>query len=247
MSSAQPATDNGTVLLPLEREEILKRFRRALLIDDEVKYASSVKQNLELMGFETTVSSSIDAGAQELLTRSYPIIICDNVFGQPSNRRGSEFIRDHANLLRDGRVVLMTGFPEKHIVDFELLSVRGVKFIRKGSGAIEELKRYCREAVNDRAQEFTEYLGNVCRTLISDAEHDTPVENFTADDPLITRARTYLVNYMKKFPNPELAQFSILGRAYSPLELIHEIEQRSEVSTILIDQLLDDILESPDE
>jgi hypothetical protein len=50
---------------------------------------------------------------------------------------------------------------------------------------------------------------------------------------------------MKQIPNADLPQFVIMGRTYSPNDLVDEIQKGSKVSQLLIDQILDDVLESP--
>lgn len=246
MSNATgPAKDPQVTIITLNRDQIRKKFKRALIVDDEDGYAHSVRQNLEFVGFDSTVVGSLDAAAQELVARQYPFIICDNIFVDRSRLRGSEFIRDHRELLGDGEVILMTGYPEKQIADIDLLTARGVKIIRKEVGAIDKLQSWCLGRAESIADSFTKTLEAGCSALAESAKDEKELEYvlFKKKPYLIERAESYLINYMKKIPNPELAQFVIMGEAYSPNSLIEEIKKGTDVSRELVDQFLDDLLD----
>lgn len=244
-SNPSPAKDPNAVLISLNRGQILGKFQRALIVDDQLPYAESVKENLSYIGFESTVTDSLEGAAHELHTRPYPVIICDNIFeGRPS-LRGSEFIRDNQGLLGQGQVILMTGYPETRIVDVQVLKERGVKILKKGVGAIHELKEMCGAVAETRTAQYVDRLKGVCDELLDKVDDERELDEVSSDTHLIARTRSYLINYMKQIPNPNLPQFVIMGRTYSPNDLVGEIQQGSKVSQLLIDQILDDVLESP--
>lgn len=244
-SSHDFAKDPSPVLISLDRGQILGKFQRALIVDDQLPYAESVKENLAFIGFDSKVIGSLEGAAHELHVRPYPIIICDNIFVGRSNLRGSEFIRDNQELLGKGQVILMTGFPETQIVDAQLLQDRGVKILKKQVGAIDELKELCTQVAEGRANRYAERLRSVCDELLEKIDDEAELDEVPSDTHLIARTRSYLINYLNQIPNPDLPQFVIMGRTYSPHELVKEVEEGSKISRLLIDQLLDDVLEAP--
>jgi len=244
-TAAKQTLDNGATIT-INKEQILAKFRRALLIDDDIEYGDSVRRNLETIGFETTVVGSLDAGAQELSSGEYPIVLCDNIFEDRPKRKGSEFLRDETELLGTSKAILMTGFALQQIVDLDLLKMRDVKILKKGEGHIDKLKDMCQEIVEDRAKKYEKKMRGLCEALVERVDDETEFDDLINDPYLVARAKTYLINYMKKFPSQELEQFFIAERAYSPKELVEEIRKGTKVSRLLIDSLLDDILEGSD-
>jgi hypothetical protein len=137
----------------------------------------------------------------------------------------------------------MTGYPEKHIVDADLLKIRGVIILLKEPGAIDELIRICHNEAELRAEQFAQKLVEIFGSVVENVDDLSELSRMFEESYLVQRAQSYLLNYLKKFPNKELAQFVIMGKAYSPNELISQVEKKTEVSRVLVDQLLDDILE----
>jgi hypothetical protein len=139
----------------------------------------------------------------------------------------------------------MTGFPESRIVDVQKLKERGVKILKKGVGAIDELKQMCGAVAETRTAQYVDRLKGVCDELLDKIDDERELDEVSSDTHLIARTRSYLINYMKQIPNADLPQFVIMGRTYSPNDLVDEIQKGSKVSQLLIDQILDDVLESP--
>lgn len=244
MSKQGLARDPNATFISLDYEQILGKFKRALIIDDELDYANSVRENLEFHGFDAKVVVSLDAAAQELFKESRPIIICDNIFIGRSNRRGSEFIRDNTDLIGSAQVILMSGYPESQIIDFDILKIRGIKFLGKHEpDAIDRLLQICREAAEVRAQEFTRSLEELCIKLIENTNSEAVLDYASTSAYLVKRAKMYLINYIRRMPDQESPQFVIMGKACSPHNLIDELDRESEISRMLVDQLLDDVLE----
>ena len=244
MMEAQVLVKNAeTTSIDLDRDRLYKRFKRALIVDDEIDYAHSVRENLEFLGYDAHVAGSLDAAAQKLHEENFPFIICDNIFVDRAKRRGSEFIRDHGDLFGDGKIILMTGFPEKQIVDADILKLRGVTIIKKGAGSIDQLKALCNQVVSDKVEEFKRRLSLVCDSIIDNVQDEKELETLFSDAYILKKGQSYLVNYLKKFPDQELTQFVIDGKGYSPRDLISELHKGSPVAKQLVDQLLDDALD----
>lgn len=243
-SGLAPALDARSISVPVDRHQLERKFKRALIVDDEVEYAHSVREHLEYIGFEAQVVGSLDAAAQKLHETSYPLVICDNIFVDRAKKRGSEFIRDHDELFSQGDVILMTGYPERNIIDADILRGRGVQILqKKGTGSIDQLKELCMKLAEAQIIEFMRRLSAVLADLIPKIETEHDLESLFSDSYLLKKGRTYLLNYLKKFPDQDLPQFVINGMAHSAKSLISEIEIGSDLSRELVDQLLDDALE----
>ena len=248
MSAPTTALSSRFANIALDREPIRDKFRRALLIDDDLEYGESVKENLSHIRVKTTLVGSLDAAAQKLSEESYPFIFCDNVFADRPGRKGSEFLRDERELLKDAKIVLMTGFALKQIVGLDLLEAQSVEILSKREGGhIEKLMRICQETIEQRANEFTEKLESICSSLATRAETVTELEGFRCDPYLLQRAQAYLIRYLRSLPNQEVEQFYIDGNMFTPETLVKEVEVGSKTARELVDEVLDDLLEARDE
>lgn len=247
MSRSVSAQERAPRLIRIKDENLYARFRRVLLIDDEGDYRDSLSQNLEAVGYHTTTVSSLGAAAQALSENRYPLLLFDNMFEDHPQMKGSEFIRDQQQLLDNSQVVLVTGWPINQIVDRELLINRGVRIVQKAPGHIEEIKHICETTVENNIDQITSKLETFCDSLLSRVEDDSDLDGLLPDPRLISRARSYLRNYLMSLPNQELEQFYMKGRTFTPRSLITEIDIGSDVAALLIDQLLDDLLEGPNE
>jgi CheY-like chemotaxis protein len=247
MSKSASAQERVPRMIRVKDESLYARFRRVLLIDDEGDYRDSLSQNLEAVGYHTTAVNSLGAAAQSLSESRYPLILFDNIFEDHPQMKGSEFIRDQRQLLDNSQVVLVTGWPINQIVDRELLTSRGVRIVQKAPGHIEEIKQICETTVENNIDQVTSKLEIFCDSLLNRIEDDSDLDGLLPDPRLISRARSYLRNYLLSLPNQELEQFYIKGETFTPRRLVIELDIGSDVAASLIDQLLDDLLEGPNE
>src|SRR2546421_1246873 len=244
MSKPAEAKGEPPSIISIDGDTLLEKFRRAIVIDDDPKYHELYSGNLETIGVKTTCVASLDAAAQELSTRQYPLIFCDNIFEDRPHKKGSEFVRDEELLFGNAQVVLLTGYALNQIEDLDTLKLRGVEIIEKRTGHIEVMKHICTQTAFKRATDFTDKLEEFCSSLIRNAEDESDIDGLIADPHLLKRARNYLIKYMEQLPDQDIEQFYIMGRSYSPRTLVNEIGAGSQVAKVLIDQILDDILES---
>jgi len=230
-------------MINLNRDRIASKFKRALLVDDDVDYGQSISDNLSSIGVKTDVVGSLAAAVEHLVVDPYPIVFFDNIFEDRPELKGSEFIRDETKLLKNSEVVLMTGYAVQQIANSNDLEKRGVHIVRKAPGHIEEIKSICEKAIQSNIDRFTSQFEQFCSLMLDRIHDPSDIEGLIPEPRLLRRARTYLLDYLAKMPNPELEQFYFEGKSYSPRELAAEVAAGSRPGAILLEQFLDDVLE----
>ncbi len=215
----------------------------ALVVDDRIEYARNVGEMLNEWGVSSDIASSVEEAARRLEAKNYTVVVCDNMlYDKP---RGATFIAENMDKLSNSTVVLVTGASMAAIGNRDALEAKGVHIVSKQIDHDEKIRRIVKEAGKCRLQEARESIDDQERLLLgSDAGFSGagPLPSNVVAHRLVTRARDFLVSYLRRLPDQHEKQIMLLGQDLTPAEAVTEVLAGSEVGEALVDGLLDDAL-----
>jgi CheY-like chemotaxis protein len=205
---------------------------RVLLVDDEPNLLKSLSERLRDCGFDVDSASDLASAKRKLETNKYHVLIADVVL--PGGLTGDAFVLSHEELVRDLRVVLMTGWGLDRIAERTKLAERGVEILTKGMpGFFDRITA----ATEEKLIEQTAQISRQIKESVA-ATMQMP------SSVLLTEVQKIFVQWLGSRKEQEKAGIYYGGKLYSPRMLIHEIETGTEVGRAHLDMFVDLIKES---
>jgi CheY-like chemotaxis protein len=226
-------------------DELLRaRVLSALVVDDEAAARESLRKTLVEIGYSTTAVSSLEQAREALRDSSFSLVLCDNIFGDPSKPRGSVFILNERPLFRSAAVVLITGFAAAQIVDMEVLEKSGVKIAVKKVGYLEKIHSFAQATADRTIASVKLNLEKFINDIVGHSP--TPLSRLRMGYLLAKGGADLLARYLNNFPDQDEEQFCIGGHFFSPRALIAEIESGTDIGAHTVKMFLEDFVEDDD-
>lgn len=230
-----------------------------LLLDDDQRFLDTARHYLEQdLGCKVDAVRQTNEAVRHLKNRSYHLVVADLNFDPPETVQGAQFIADNIMHMGDARVVAITGQAYYAFRTRPELAKLGVEVIDKGQDVYEELTALTastvakqRAQVSHRLQEAVSSiapgLGVDVRTTgdvsLGEASSD-PMTHVFKKQPRAAIQRLYdqleaaLTNYLKALPNTNEKSIVVGDQSFTLKELIHNIEEGTEVGLAQMDILI---------
>jgi DNA-binding response OmpR family regulator len=206
---------------------------KVLVVEDDDGVRETYRDHFEQEGFSADAVENPEAALKALSESSFDLVVADVRFPNGS-MSGDEFILDNQALLGNAEPIVVTGYSPDLISRREELVERGVKIYRKGKETFDELTRAANEKLEQRKSNLAEKIRNYALRMKEGEWALHPAES-----KLIEKATVILTGWLRAMKKPDEQSLIYDGRAYSPKQVIEEIERGTEVGVEHVDMMLD--------
>jgi CheY-like chemotaxis protein len=219
------------ITIPLSRP-------RALVVDDDQGLLEALEDSLS-HDFDIKTARTPEAAIQILEENKekeeddFHLVAADINYGDLSETKGDDFIRDHRDLIGKAETVLFSGeiSSEKR----SELEDEGLSVLYKTRHLDEELAAIIQEKNKERTGKIEEVLENEATPRIKEL---TGVKikfelgkrtSLPISQPVFDRLKETLIKWLKSRSEPDEPVFAYDKYVYSPSEMVREVENETEV------------------
>jgi hypothetical protein len=233
--------------ISIDKRAIATNLGEILVVDDDNDYTKRIRRNLVSNGYNCeTVNSFTQMGKKlDQFPNKFPLVFCDNIQGNPEinkHIRGSEILLSRPDWFNNRKFILVTGWNKDLIEEWNELESRGAKLLEKGPGHVEELLEVCRTIFTPPAIAIANEIENYSEMLISEVPVNLDLFKPKPNNKLVSKTKEKINKYLASFKEQDTRYFYFGNKAFSPKEMIQEINEDSEIGVDMIEMILDSAL-----
>lgn len=225
---------------------------RVLVVDDAVDFPQDMIDYFDIYGYSVDVARDIEEARVKLEKNEYQIVLVDVNF--EGELKGDSFVLQNQSIFKGARVVVVTALNVnelRHRIALEEINIPiwGKEDDNWGSN----LTGLTKETAKAREQEIADQLNDFISDKLGDPDNYVVTESSAATaaaatdsvqpapEPWEIAVEDILIEWLNGQNNPERPFYSVGRAVFSPIKMIEQIQQKTEIGKELLEMFATEI------